>query len=171
MGLEELGESLRKAADDGMVKIGIPHDDDSFTEWCWATPVSRSHARLANVCMAGDVGWGDIVQFEELPETDGGPHDVLKAFVRVVTRGSTQCGFVFATDKEAKDKSPARDAVLHQRWRTICDTLKCLPEGERPLCVEGMGNGFGIAAFDTAVTPSRAVEILAACPGVLKQFT
>jgi hypothetical protein len=171
MSLRALQKEMNKARADGMVKIGIPHIESSVREWCWAKPVSRTHARLDNVCMAGGVQYGDIVQFEELSDHDGGPHDVMKSFVRVVTRGSTQCAFLYATEQESKAKSPRIAAVLTARWKRIHEALMALPECERPLTIEGLALGFGIAAFSVDVSPERAEEILAACPSVVEQFS
>ncbi len=170
MSLEEMRESMRRAAADGMVKIGIPHIDSNVREWCWARPVSPTHAKLENVCIAGGVSYGDIVEFEEQTAADGGPHDVLKSFVRVVTRGSTQCGFVYANARESRAKSSEIACRLQGRWKRIHDVLMGLPESERPLSIEGLMPGFGVAAFPASVEPSRAEQLLAGCPSVLEQF-
>jgi hypothetical protein len=172
MSAETYAGVTQKEIDDGMVKVGIPSDDNASREWCWARRVSPTHARLANCCVfRDDVNFGDIVEFEEQPECEGGPHQFLKRFVRVVTRGSTQCEFMYSTDAEARDKSQAMREKLTHRLRTIRTTLDKLPESVRPICFEGLFTGYGCAAFPATVTAQQAEQFVAACPFVLDQHS
>jgi hypothetical protein len=162
----------QQAVADGMVKIGIPCSEGASAsrEWCWAHRVSPSHAKLDNCCiLRDDVRFGDVVEFCEQSADDGGPHDVLKLFVRVVSRGSTQCEFFYATVAEGRDQSPAMKRALTRRWRQICHSLKTLPEDVRPMYLEGMKAGYGCAAFPASVMPAQAEAFVAACPFVVDQ--
>lgn len=169
---KEYASIARQAVADGMVKIGIPIDEEvgPSLEWCWAKRVSATHAKLDNCCMFSDVvGFGDIVEFRELDDADGGPHELLKVLVRVVTRGSTQCLCEYATEQESADSSPASNRSLSSRLRAIRLALESLPEEVRPIYVEGMFPGFACVAFPAAVTPEQADAFVAACPFVIQQ--
>jgi hypothetical protein len=164
---QQMRDTLRRAVADGVVKVGIPAADGTTTEWCWAKRVSKNHAKLMNCCVFGDgPGYGDIVEFREQPD---GPHKVLKDFVRVVSTGSRQCEFIYATDDEVKDRSPALDRELLHRLQAIRETLDQLPEDVRPICLEGLVPGMGCAAFPEAVAAPEAELYLAACPFVIAQ--
>jgi hypothetical protein len=171
MGTEKYGVT-REVLDEGIVKIGIPAADGSTMEWCFAKRVSTTHAKLMNCCVFSDaVNFGDIVEYRERGDDYGGPHELLKLFVRVVTRGSTQCEFMYSTDAEARDKSQAMREKLTHRLRTIRSTLDRLPEGVRPICCEGLLTGYGCAAFPATVTAKQAEQFVAACPFVLDQHS
>ena len=162
----------KQAVADGMVKIGIPCNEDApaSREWCWAKRVSRTHAKLENCCLHRDgVRFGDVVEFREQSDEDGGSHEVLKLFVRVISRGSTQCEFFYATVAESRDESPAMKFSLTHRWRQICQSLKTLPEDVRPMYCEGMVPGYGCAAFPASVSPVMAEAVVADCPFVIDQ--
>jgi hypothetical protein len=162
----------QQAVADKVIKIGIPCHEDApaSREWCWAHRVSPTHAKLDNCCFLRDgVRFGDVVEFREQGEEDGGSHEVLKLFVRVVSRGSTQCEFVYATNAEMRRKSPAIKRALTRRWRQISHSLEKLPEDVRPVALEGMTAGYGCAAFPASVTPAQAEAFVAACPFVVDQ--
>ncbi len=162
----------QKAIEDGMVKVGIPADDHQGREWCWGRRISSTHAKLVNCCVFdANVNFGDVVEFSELNDDCGGPHELLKSFVRVVTRGSTQCEFLYATDDEASDKSDAMKARLADRLRKIRATLEAMPASVRPVAVEGLWTGLGCAAFPPTVTAVEAEQMVAACPFVVDQHS
>jgi hypothetical protein len=173
MNIEKYAGVTQRAIDDGMVKIGVPADSGPIArEWCFAKRISPTHAKLMNCCVHADaVNFGDIVEFREQGDDDGGPHELLKSFVRVVTRGSTQCEFLYSTDDEARDKSPAMQSTLSHRLNRIRAALEELPEDVRPICVEGLFAGFACAAFPVTVTSEQAEAFVAACPFVLDQHS
>ncbi len=172
MSVEQYAGVTQQQIDDGMVKIGIPSNCGRTLEWCWAHRVSATHAKLNNCCVFRDgVNFGDIVEFQEQQECDGGPHELLKRFVAVTTRGSTQCEFMYSTEAEASDKSPAMREKLAHRLQTIRSTLDRLPEDVRPICFENLLIGYGCAAFPAAVTAEQAQRFVAACPFVLDQHS
>lgn len=172
MNLEQYAAQMRQAIADGMVKVGIPTGSDNgpSMEWCWAERLSPTHAKLCNCCVfRDDIGFGDIVEFREQGDDEGGPHDAMKLFVRVVTRGSTQCQFMYSTVAEARDESPAAKEALTLRLRSIRQSLESLPEDVRPISFEGLFAGFACAAFPASVTPAQAEAFLGACPFVIEQ--
>lgn len=172
MNINQLADAMQAATNDGMVKVAIPSSCGGTLEWCWARRISPTHAKLENCCVfCDDVNFGDIVEFAEQPADNGGPHEVLKQFVRVVTRGSMQCEFFYSTDAEAGDDSPEMREKLSHRMRTIRNTLKALPDAVRPICIEGLLTGYGCAAFPITVTPEQAERFVLACPFVLDQHS
>jgi len=160
----------QQAVADGMVKIGIPigTPPSASREWCWAQRVAPSYARLENCCVYGEgINFGDIVEFREQGDEDGGAHEVLKLFVRVVTKGSTQRDILYATSAEARNKSDRMIAKLRSRIvgiRRFCDSL---PVAVRPLCVEGLTPGRACIAFPADVNDDSVDELLAHCPHLI----
>lgn len=170
MGIEELQEINRQAIRDGMVKVGIPCDDvrGPSREWCWAKRVAPSYARLENCCVfAEGVNFGDIVEFREQGQEDGGPHELLKAFVRVVTKGSTQRDIVYATVAEVRNKSDRTIAEMRRRIAGIRRFCNSLPVGVRPSYIEGLTPGLACIAFPAGISDEIVDDVLANCPHVI----
>jgi hypothetical protein len=161
----------QQAVADGMIKIGIPIGTPPSVsrEWCWAQRVAPSYARLENCCVYGEgINFGDIVEFCEQGDEDGGPHEILKRFVRVVTRGSTQRDVLYATIAEARNKSDRTIAKLRRRIvgiRRYCDSL---PVEVRPHYVEGLTPGLACIAFPADISDDRVDELLANCPHLIR---
>lgn len=153
--------------DQGLIKVGIPCDGSTgpSREWCWAQRLSPSYARLDNCCTFADgVNFGDIVEFREQGDDDGGPHELLKSFVRVVTRGSTQHVVTYATVDESCDKSDRNREVMTKRYRELRQYCDALPSDVRPIAVEGMVAGLACVAFPPQVTDGDAESLMAKYP-------
>lgn len=149
---------------EGLIKVGIPCPDDCgpSMEWCWARRMSPSYARLENCCTFADgVSFGDIVEFCEQDDSDGGPHEFLKSFVRVVTRGSTQHVVAYATIDESRDKSDRSREIITQRYRELRRYCDAMPNSVRPIAVEGMVPGLACVAFPAHVTDDEAETLIA----------
>ena len=137
----ELEAVHRKAIADGMIKVGIPMTGVEGCEWCFAKPVSPSHAKLVNVPVHCDhVHYGDVVEFRE----EDPPHVLLKQFVRVKTQGSHSQAFQFVSDEVAQALAPDQ---LQHRARRMLKYLHDAPAHIRPLDVVYVGAGWMVGAW------------------------
>ena len=166
MNQEQYAENMRQAVADGMVKVGIPCEYGPVNrEWCWAKRLSSSFAKLDNCCVyRDDVYFGDVVEFCERDNDHGGPHPVMKSFVRVVSRGSTQLPIAYGTAVELADRSDRMRAEFTDRFRTICAFCDAMPIAVRPVCVEGFVAGIAHVAFPATVTIDEARALAAGIP-------
>ena len=164
--LNDLQAIYREAERDGMVKVGIPcHPSTGITlEWCWATRLSDSHARLDNCCLfQDDVAFGDVIEFREQAE----PHAIRKEFVRVVSRGSEQVLVAYATLDEAADTSEFKREQLKERLQQIDRFLENACGGIAALAWEAPEPGFLCIALPVGTTAEEAERLLAPCPHFL----
>ena len=125
-----------------MVKIGIPMELPSGgIEWCFAKPVSATHARIDNIPVCcSHVNYADIVEFAEQES----PHVLFKTFVQVKTQGSECLTFSCVPDHLASTLSVNE---LRARAIAVRERLNAAPEHVRPVCIEGVGPGVLAAAW------------------------
>ncbi len=152
---EELERAHRQAVADGMVKVGLPMTDrDGCVEWCFAHRLSPTLARIDNVpVFCDEVHFGDVVQYREQDP----PHPLFKDFVRVRTQGSTTYVFPVFDDEEAM---PAEDEMRAVMGRVRASLLS-MPEGDRPLAVEGVMAGWLASAWPLSVTREFRAKAIA----------
>jgi len=153
--MESLQEVHRQAVADGMVKVGLPISErGGGTEWCFGKRLSATHARLDNVPVYCDgIGYGDVVEFREQDP----PHELFKEFVRVVTRCSTTYVFPVFDDEEA---TPS-EGELRSTMLRVRASLLSMPEGDRPLAIEGVMAGWLASAWPLSVTAEQRARAIA----------
>lgn len=151
--MQELQSIRRQALADGMVKLGLPMaGEDGGVEWCFARRLTASHARIDNVpAFCDGVAFGDVVEFAELSP----PDELLKEFVRVVTRGSETVVLPYGDERVPRLKDG-----LPSLFSQVRDRLLALPQEIRPLTVEGVMPGWVALALPLGLTNEqvRAVE-------------
>lgn len=154
----------RSELEAGKIKIGIPMADGA-REWCFAQRLSPACAKLLNMCFfTTGVDLHDVVEFAELGDDEGGPHEFLKSFVRVVTKGSVGIIVSYATRVESKDQSAAGLTLLVRKLGELRDFCGTLPEDVRPIDVESITAGFACVAFPPHISREDAEELLESCP-------
>ena len=165
-------EQAEKAAGKGLVKIGLPVTRPEMVykmEWVWAERIAPTHARVGNTpFLTTAAQLGDIVQFCEQGADDGGPHPILKSFVRVVTVGSLQVFALYGTKadmRRAADNPRAMNRMTNV-WRGLRAACDAVPPPARPLAVEGFEAGGCVIAFPPSVDPAEAVRLTRKLPGV-----
>lgn len=155
--LDELREVRRQALADGMVKVGLPMTDDpDGRERCFGKRLSATHARLDNVPVFCDgVHFGDVVEFREQDP----PDELLKEFVRVVTRGSGTAVVPYCDGDVPRPKDELQSLFSQAR-----DRLMALPEPIRPLAVEGVMPGWLALALPVGLSRPQFEQVMGAIP-------
>jgi hypothetical protein len=152
-------EINRQAVADGMVKVGLPMSGFDGREWCFAYRLSAIHARLNNVPVYSDgIGYGDVVEFREQDP----PHELLKEFVRIVTRGSRTV--VLSYCKEGTSEDACRRLFQQARER-----LLALPEDIRPKAIEAPAIGWVALALPLGLSPSELHTVARAVSGKVEE--
>jgi len=153
--LDELREVHRQALADGMVKVGLPADMGPVeTEWCFAERISATRARLVNVpVFCHGVHFGDVVEFREQDP----PDELLKEFVRVVTRGSGTAVVPYCDGDVPRPKDELQSLFSQAR-----DRLMALPEPIRPLAVEGVMPGWMALALPVGLSQPQFEQVMRA---------